>query len=82
MKIIFKIEFKYANDYVLGRLLDFKENNDVKANQNLAVSSIKNILPSDALRTENNQRNDLFIFCLKNKIILEKLTVGKIFELI
>ncbi|SEG49586.1 hypothetical protein SAMN05421847_2504 [Halpernia humi] len=82
MKITFKIEYKYENGYVLARLLNLKENIELKVNAKLETFNIKNIAPSNALNTGNKQRTDLFVFCLKNKATLEKLTVGKIVELV
>ena len=82
MKITFKIEFKYENGYILGRLLNTKENLELKVNSKLAVFNIKNIAPSNSIIGGDNQRIDLFIFCLKNNAVLESLTAGKIIELV
>ncbi|MBC7555656.1 MAG: hypothetical protein H7195_01700 [Chryseobacterium sp.] len=82
MKITFKIEFKYENGYILGRLLNTKENLELKVNSKLAVFNIKNIAPSNSIIGGDSQRIDLFIFCLKNNAVLESLTAGKIIEFV
>lgn len=82
MKITFKIEFKYENGFVLGRLLNFKEHLELKVNSKLNPVDIENISNPKSLKTGNNKRPDLFVFSLKNNLILEKLTVGKIVEIV
>ncbi|SFI08326.1 hypothetical protein [Halpernia frigidisoli] len=80
MKIIFKIEFKYKNGYILGRLLK-SENLNLEINSKLEVYNLKNIVPSDALIGGENKRNDLFIFSLKDDLHFENLKIEEIIEL-
>lgn len=82
MKIIFKIEFKYENTYVLGRLLNSTEDSASKVNAKLTAFNIKNIVPADSLNNGEIQRTDLFVFNLKSNSILKNLKVGEIVELI
>ncbi|WP_417430586.1 hypothetical protein [Halpernia sp.] len=82
MKITFKIEFKYENGFILGRLLNLKEHLELKVNSKLNIFDIENITNPKSLQTENKKRADLFIFSLKNNLSFEKLCVGKIVEIV
>ena len=82
MKIIFKIEFKYENGYFLGRILNEEQIFKSEVDSDISVNTIKNIVSSKSLIGGDNQRTDLFIFCLKNTENSGKLTVGKIIKLV
>lgn len=82
MNIIFQIEFKYENSYVLGRLLNSKEVSELKVHLKLDAINIKTIVPADSISNGENLRADLFVFRLKNNSAFKSLTVGKIVQVV